>query len=429
MQCERRPALFSGLGVVDAVLKETCPVLRLGVMDAVLKETCPVLGLGVVDAFEPVIQAGNEMLVHHILLYACPSDVSLSSAPGECYIPNSAFFQCWQILAAWAIGGKGLQFPDNTGLSLGAPGDAVYGKLEVHYNNPNGTFTDSSGVRLYYTNNLRQFDAGVLEVGAHVVDPYVFIPPQAQSYHLYGLCKTDKFRDVNGQDVADMQVFAYFLHTHLAGRAVEIAHFRNGSQIGFLGRDMTFDFNLQESRYMENITTVRMGDTIQVDCTYNTMDRTSVTVGGLGTMQEMCLGFLYFYPRNNISNCLSSPNLTYTNQALNLSSPSDINSIQWSKDTIDLAQRTIRMANQSIEIYSNQQSVSDSGSLSNITEPASATCNNATFDLPAATSAPGTNDASSVPLFNSARSGTLQCLTALLGLSLLFLQAALGTNM
>lgn len=54
---------------------------------------------------------------------------------------------------------------------------------------------DSSGIRLYYTARLRKYDMGVLQLGFFTF-PIHFIPPGAESFLSYGLCKTEKFEEV-----------------------------------------------------------------------------------------------------------------------------------------------------------------------------------------------------------------------------------------
>lgn len=49
---------------------------------------------------------------------------------------------------------------------------------------------DSSGIRLYYTATLRQFNAGIMELGL-VYTPVMAIPPQETAFVLTGYC-TDK---------------------------------------------------------------------------------------------------------------------------------------------------------------------------------------------------------------------------------------------
>ena len=43
------------------------------------------------------------------------------------------------------------------------------------------------------------------------------------------------------------------------------------------------------------------------ECDYDSSNRDSVTVGGFGTTEEMCLAFLQYYPAVNFAACLSLP--------------------------------------------------------------------------------------------------------------------------
>ena len=64
------------------------------------------------------------------------------------------------------------QLPEDVGFRFGS-GSGGYTSVEVqtHYNNPDGNegIIDSSGVRIYYTEELRPMDMGVLALG----DPFV----------------------------------------------------------------------------------------------------------------------------------------------------------------------------------------------------------------------------------------------------------------
>lgn len=48
---------------------------------------------------------------------------------------------------------------------------------------------------MYYTARLRTHDMGILQLG-FVTFPIHFIPPGAESFLSYGLCKTEKFEEV-----------------------------------------------------------------------------------------------------------------------------------------------------------------------------------------------------------------------------------------
>lgn len=69
---------------------------------------------------------------------------------------------------------QGFSFPLEAGYALDSQ-QAKFYMMETHYNNPmngadsikstNRQKADNSGLKLYYTNNLRKHDAGVLSIG------------------------------------------------------------------------------------------------------------------------------------------------------------------------------------------------------------------------------------------------------------------------
>ncbi|XP_078510308.1 DBH-like monooxygenase protein 2 [Lissotriton helveticus] len=208
--------------------------------------------------FEPDIQRGNENLVHHMIIYGCPNTTNVSVPPGIC-MNNTDFFPCRQIIFAWAVGGGSFTLPTNAGMSLGTNLDPQFIRLENHYNNQElkSGQKDNSGILIHYTTELRQLDAGVLTIGIFV-EKLAFIPPKAAAFKQTSVCKTDKFNEVVGEPIPDMQVVALILHTHLTGTGVQVVQYRDGRQIGFVSRDMSYDFSLQEMRYLPNITTIKI---------------------------------------------------------------------------------------------------------------------------------------------------------------------------
>ena len=64
----------------------------------------------------------------------------------------------------WGIGSADVYLPDDVGFLFGnTSGGYTSVSLQTHYNNPNGDTgkTDSSGVRVYYTEELRPIEMGV----------------------------------------------------------------------------------------------------------------------------------------------------------------------------------------------------------------------------------------------------------------------------
>ncbi|KAM6954075.1 DBH-like monooxygenase protein 2 homolog [Aplochiton taeniatus] len=259
---------------------------------------------------EPYIE--NFDMVHHMVLYRCPPTVT-KSYDQACYGGDQSD-SCFNVVAAWAIGGGAFELPENAGIPIGDGSNDVFYRLEMHYNNPSKEAgrTDSSGLRLYHTAKLREHDAGVLTVGLIVAmgGGYV-IPPKAEAFHAYGMCNTSHFSQVLNAPVPDLQAFSVALHTHLAGRKVRAGLYRNGKQVNFLGVEENYDFEFQQTMNLGSITTIRPGDEIVVECTYSTVNRTGVTTLGLSTTDEMCLAFIIYYPAINISTCWSHPNMYY----------------------------------------------------------------------------------------------------------------------
>nr|A6NHM9.1 PUTATIVE PSEUDOGENE: RecName: Full=Putative DBH-like monooxygenase protein 2; AltName: Full=DBH-like monooxygenase protein 2 pseudogene; Flags: Precursor [Homo sapiens] len=261
--------------------------------------------------FEPKLVYHNETTVHHILVYACGNASVLPTGISDCYGADPAFSLCSQVIVGSAVGGTSYQFPDDVGVSIGTPLDPQW-ILEIHYSNFNnlpGVY-DSSGIRVYYTSQLCKYDTDVLQLGFFTF-PIHFIPPGAESFMSYGLCRTEKFEEMNGAPMPDIQVYGYLLHTHLAGRALQAVQYRNGTQLRKICKDDSYDFNLQETRDLPSRVEIKPGDELLVECHYQTLDRDSMTFGGPSTINEMCLIFLFYYPQNNISSCMGYPDIIY----------------------------------------------------------------------------------------------------------------------
>ncbi|XP_070569758.1 DBH-like monooxygenase protein 1 homolog [Ptychodera flava] len=260
--------------------------------------------------YEPVIQEGHEALVHHIIIYQCRYDVEdgYHGFGHECYSPNMPenLTTCTSAIISWAIGGGGFYLPEEAGFPLGEieNGDPNFVLMETHYDNPDqlDSFVDSSGIRIYYTPILREYDASIIELG-NTVDYFHAIPPRLTSFTTVGFCSGDCLAEgLNGTSIT---IFASLLHAHLAGRGVRTRHIRNGEEQAVVAADDTYDFNFQEMRYLPDPVVVQPGDELITECSYNTEGRSSMTYGGLSTLEEMCLNFVYYYPRRSLAKCES----------------------------------------------------------------------------------------------------------------------------
>ncbi|XP_075905693.1 DBH-like monooxygenase protein 2 homolog [Nelusetta ayraudi] len=277
---------------------------------------CKVMKLPALDTkhhvymFEPVIEHAD--LVHHMLLYRCPSFVT-QVYDKPCYMGDVGD-ACYSVVAGWGLGGGLFQLPENVGIPVGGDDSHTHYRLEIHYNNVKMETgrTDSSGLRLYYRPvQPGQLDVGILTTGLVPLGHLDYsIPPKAPQFHTYGVCNTSLFSQLLNP-LPDLHVFAVLLHTHLTGSQVRVGHYRGGKQIDFLGLNDNYKFELQEIVSLGNIKTIKEGDEIAVECTYNTSSRTSVTKMGLASTDEMCLAFLLYYPEIPIGSCISHPNTTH----------------------------------------------------------------------------------------------------------------------
>ncbi|KXJ22553.1 DBH-like monooxygenase protein 1-like [Exaiptasia diaphana] len=200
----------------------------------------------------------------------------------------------------WAVGGGPFIYPSHVGFAVGSEFAGRHFILEIHYDNPGqkSDFYDSSGMRFYYTNKLREYDAGLLSGGV-VTSKWMMIPPKQQAWKTVGYCSkqcTEEALKNSPLPEGGIKIFSSNLHTHLAGRAAWTQHIRNGVELPEIDRDDNYDFNFQDARTLEREIHFKPGDEIIQTCIYNTMDRENMTYGGAATTDEMCLNYLTYYP-------------------------------------------------------------------------------------------------------------------------------------
>ncbi|KAM4636979.1 putative DBH-like monooxygenase protein 2 [Discoglossus pictus] len=228
--------------------------------------------------YETRLSPTSENIVHHILIYSCTQYANITSEVSDCYGSDTRFSQCREVMFGWAVGGEEFYFPEFAGLPIGSENDPKYIRIEIHFSNFNNIegLVDNSGIRFYYTPDLRKYDCGILMTGVFTF-PVQFIPPGAQDFRTYGLCNTDLIPQVIDVPMEEMVVSAYLLHGHLTTNSIRVMHYRNGTLIGSLGEDKNYDFSLQQIRYLPVNATIKLGDQILVECTGTTLDREEVT--------------------------------------------------------------------------------------------------------------------------------------------------------
>ncbi|XP_061164656.1 uncharacterized protein LOC133173681 [Saccostrea echinata] len=260
--------------------------------------------------YEPIIQKGNEGLVHHILLHKCSGiDRKYVGVRFNCYSNhNHQLKPCGKVILAWAVGGKEFYYPEEAGLPIGEPGDNDLYIMETHFNNPDrrNDFVDNSGFRLTLTPTLRRHDAGILTAGMKVNDMQI-IPPFEKEFLSSGFCSQECLKKGLDSFSDGVNVFAILEHGHLLARKIKTRIIRNGTELEPLAMDNNYDFNYQDYRYFTKTRKLMSGDELVVECNYDSSQKSAVTYGGLATTDEMCLSFLVYYPRMAVESCQSSP--------------------------------------------------------------------------------------------------------------------------
>eukprot|EP01084_Bolivina_argentea_P281327 481320_1 len=179
---------------------------------------------------EPIVTQGNELHVHHFVLYYCNAGNGCTSAA-----------------YAWAIGSQGLTFPENVGLEMSSEYLHTV-KLQIHYDNPQqvSDVYDSSGLRLYYTSTLREHTAGLMEFGLPLGE-WQFIPPGIDDALNTAYCMSGCTNAKDALPTEGVYAFNAFLHAHTLGVALELKHIRNGIELAPIAQNMAYDFDYQQS--------------------------------------------------------------------------------------------------------------------------------------------------------------------------------------
>ncbi|CAI8042465.1 DBH-like monooxygenase protein 1 homolog, partial [Geodia barretti] len=267
-----------------------------------------------ITKFSPRVTKGNDAHVHHLLVYLCDSlNETHVGNGGSCRdgVANEVV-ECRSgvLIAAWAVGGETFVYPNNVAFPFGGEDFPEYVVMELHYDNPElkqGT-VDSSGMRLWYTSTPREHEAGVLQVG-HFVTEYHIIPPNSENFTTTGIVFDDCTNEFFPQE--GIHVFANALHTHEVGHGLNLQHIRYNSECDVyeelepIDKNLKYDFDFQQINHLKREVVIMPGDILQLKCFYGTKGFDKVTLGGLSTRDEMCLSFLFYYPKLEISIALS----------------------------------------------------------------------------------------------------------------------------
>lgn len=251
------------------------------------------------------ITHGNEHLVHHMMLFHCPSG-DQQAFEGNCNDPAKPpqAKACSKVIGAISMGEGPTRYPAEVGLPIGGADYNPWVMVELHWNNPPRTAgqTDSSGFDIVLTPNLRPHDAGIMEIGVIYGDANS-IPPHQAHFEMTGYCTadcTDKFPDDG------INVFYTQMHAHLWFKKLWNSLYRDGVKVREFNRDDHYSPHWQHILHLEPALNVRRGDVMATTCVADTRKTKDVILGGYGIGDEMCISYLYYYPATEIEMCKSA---------------------------------------------------------------------------------------------------------------------------
>lgn len=244
-------------------------------------------------ATEPIID--NIHVMHHILLFGCTKKPPISTTePQHC---GMGLGDCLDVIGGWTVGATGECLHKDIGFRLGQHGYS-YGILQFHWNNPlkRSDYVDGSGLMIHYTPNKRIADAGVFVIGQNFFE----IPPQQEEVHVTGRCNN---LALNGP----INITRAINHMHYLGRKMTIEHFRGEDETEYITNEPDYSYDSPKLYSFSNPIVFKPGDTLKTTCVFKSTGKKKTVFYGDGTNDEMCLGFLTYYPKQNIQSpfCVS----------------------------------------------------------------------------------------------------------------------------
>ncbi|XP_014815312.1 PREDICTED: putative DBH-like monooxygenase protein 2 isoform X2 [Calidris pugnax] len=91
--------------------------------------------------------------------------------------------------------------------------------------------------------------------------------------------------------------------------------------------------------------------------------------GGPSTMNEMCLAFLFYYPRNNISSCMGYPDILYIAHVLKQEASDAVEAVMaidfvdWDNETVKIAETAAKETEQVVMIKTINETIRHDGAL------------------------------------------------------------------
>jgi hypothetical protein len=285
----------------------------------------PINKQGQIVAYKPIFEPSlAKNYIMHMTVFECKyfankNQVSIINEQEDaCSYLNR--FNCSSIVASWSKGSLGFVYPSNVGYAFDTKSINVY-FLETHYEPfkiiGNEKVIDKSGIRFLYSCSKRKNNAGILSVGIQPVWTHI-IPPGLRKVSSIGYCTGKATKNALADE--GVTIIGIKMLTHEMGRTIKVRWVRDGKEHYPIAQDYNLDSEYFEYRTFNNKgIRILPGDDIIVECSYDSIDKSKLTLGGYGIQQEICLATLVYYPRQDIiSTCLSKPKTKNFLKSLNI---------------------------------------------------------------------------------------------------------------
>jgi len=226
-----------------------------------------------------------------------------------------------------------LEFPQEAGYPIGGEFSTKYFMVQIHFDNSHlaSNRRDSSGIRFYIGDELRQHDLGYFVMGTQPSPNSLVIPTRVNQFMIDSYCPIKVTQELPESGIT---VISAFPHTHLQGKSVWTKLIRNNTAVQYLFNGESYNFNYQFENRLPKPIKLYKGDAFVTRCIYNTMNKNEITLGGERTKDEMCTHSFTYYPRiNNLCLCVSTPSDSAWETMTDNSSFTDSDKfIQWLND-------------------------------------------------------------------------------------------------
>ncbi|CAG2102775.1 unnamed protein product, partial [Medioppia subpectinata] len=242
--------------------------------------------------YEPIIEAGNYELVHHMKLIML-KDAHFDNQTYLAVDCDDQRLQYMDQISAWANGSKAFSYPDEAGVPIGGQSGHQYLLLQTHYHNLALTrgLRDNSGLRIHVVSKLRQYDAGLLKIGMDDFGQFAALPGNRSSVDLSVYMSAEC--SAQALPPHGITVFAQQFHTHQRRTRVRTQHVRQGRELSVVNWDEHCNFEYLEIMHLKHRVNVLPGDALVHTCRYDTTKKPVAP-------DIMCSTFLHYYPAVNL---------------------------------------------------------------------------------------------------------------------------------